>query len=86
MMTALVIVLVVLAALASVLLLTFASLAAAGPLIGGLLVDLTGWQGLFWIDAAIALIVGRITRPLAALLVGGRVLFGELREAHTAAE
>ena len=28
--------------------------AAAGPLIGGLLVDLTGWQGLFWIDAAIA--------------------------------
>ena len=28
--------------------------AAAGPLIGGVLVDLTGWQGLFWIDAAIA--------------------------------
>src|SRR6187455_3023480 len=28
--------------------------AAAGPLIGGLLVDLSGWQGLFWIDAAIA--------------------------------
>jgi EmrB/QacA subfamily drug resistance transporter len=28
--------------------------AAAGPLVGGLLVDLTGWQGLFWIDAAIA--------------------------------
>jgi EmrB/QacA subfamily drug resistance transporter len=28
--------------------------AAAGPLIGGLLVDTTGWQGLFWIDAAIA--------------------------------
>jgi EmrB/QacA subfamily drug resistance transporter len=28
--------------------------AAAGPLIGGLLVDATGWQGLFWIDAAIA--------------------------------
>jgi EmrB/QacA subfamily drug resistance transporter len=27
---------------------------AAGPLIGGLLVDSTGWQGLFWIDAAIA--------------------------------
>src|SRR3954454_9974978 len=24
--------------------------AAAGPLIGGLLVDFTGWQGLFWID------------------------------------
>src|SRR3954452_6184942 len=28
---------------------------AAGPLVGGLLVDSTGWQGLFWIDAAIAL-------------------------------
>jgi EmrB/QacA subfamily drug resistance transporter len=28
--------------------------AAAGPLVGGALVDLTGWQGLFWIDAAIA--------------------------------
>jgi MFS family permease len=27
---------------------------AAGPLIGGLLVETTGWQGLFWIDAAIA--------------------------------
>jgi len=30
--------------------------AAAGPLVGGLLVDSTGWQGLFWIDAAIALV------------------------------
>lgn len=28
--------------------------AAAGPLVGGVLVDLAGWQGLFWIDAAIA--------------------------------
>ncbi|WP_424229685.1 MFS transporter [Actinophytocola sp.] len=28
--------------------------AAAGPLIGGALVDTTGWQGLFWIDAGIA--------------------------------
>jgi EmrB/QacA subfamily drug resistance transporter len=28
--------------------------AAAGPLVGGVLVDVTGWQGLFWIDAAIA--------------------------------
>lgn len=28
--------------------------AAAGPLVGGLLVDSVGWQGLFWIDAAIA--------------------------------
>ena len=25
--------------------------AAIGPLIGGVLVGLTGWQGLFWIDA-----------------------------------
>lgn len=29
--------------------------AALGPLVGGVLVDVTGWQGLFWIDAAIAL-------------------------------
>src|SRR3954452_20944995 len=29
--------------------------AALGPLLGGVLVDTTGWQGLFWIDAAIAL-------------------------------
>jgi EmrB/QacA subfamily drug resistance transporter len=28
--------------------------AAAGPLLGGLLVDITGWQGLFWIDAGVA--------------------------------
>jgi EmrB/QacA subfamily drug resistance transporter len=28
--------------------------AAAGPLVGGLLVGATGWQGLFWIDAVIA--------------------------------
>ncbi|HZB19015.1 MAG TPA: MFS transporter, partial [Blastococcus sp.] len=28
--------------------------AALGPLVGGVLVELTGWQGLFWIDAAIA--------------------------------
>jgi EmrB/QacA subfamily drug resistance transporter len=27
---------------------------ALGPLVGGLLVDSTGWQGLFWIDAGIA--------------------------------
>ncbi len=27
---------------------------AAGPLVGGVLVGTTGWQGLFWIDAAIA--------------------------------
>ena len=28
--------------------------AALGPLVGGVLVDVTGWQGLFWIDAGIA--------------------------------
>ena len=28
--------------------------AAMGPLIGGALVGLSGWQGLFWLDAAIA--------------------------------
>jgi EmrB/QacA subfamily drug resistance transporter len=28
--------------------------AALGPLVGGVLVEVTGWQGLFWIDAAIA--------------------------------
>ena len=33
--------------------------AAAGPLAGGVLVDITGWQGLFWIDAAVALIDDR---------------------------
>jgi EmrB/QacA subfamily drug resistance transporter len=27
---------------------------AAGPLVGGVLVEATGWQGLFWIDAGIA--------------------------------
>jgi EmrB/QacA subfamily drug resistance transporter len=27
---------------------------ALGPLVGGVLVDTTGWQGLFWIDAGIA--------------------------------
>ncbi|MFF3616378.1 MFS transporter [Streptomyces sp. NPDC002580] len=35
--------------------------AAAGPLVGGLLVDGTGWQGLFWIDAGIALACVPIT-------------------------
>ncbi|HEY2221465.1 MFS transporter [Actinomycetospora sp.] len=28
--------------------------AAGGPVIGGVLNELTGWQGLFWIDAAVA--------------------------------
>ncbi|ACU75450.1 major facilitator superfamily MFS_1 [Catenulispora acidiphila DSM 44928] len=28
--------------------------AAAGPLLGGVFVNITGWQGLFWVDAGIA--------------------------------
>jgi EmrB/QacA subfamily drug resistance transporter len=35
--------------------------AAAGPLVGGLLVDSTGWEGLFWIDAAIAAVCIPVT-------------------------
>jgi EmrB/QacA subfamily drug resistance transporter len=34
---------------------------ALGPLAGGVLVDTTGWQGLFWIDAAIAAGCGVLT-------------------------
>ena len=34
---------------------------ALGPLVGGILVDSTGWQGLFWIDAAIALVCIPVT-------------------------
>jgi MFS family permease len=30
--------------------------AAAGPLVGGVLVDITGWQGLFWIHAGVAVL------------------------------
>jgi len=30
--------------------------AAAGPLLGGFLVDVTGWQGLFWVDAVVGAI------------------------------
>ena len=30
--------------------------AAVGPLLGGVLVDVTGWHGLFWIDAGVALV------------------------------
>ncbi|HZB65914.1 MAG TPA: MFS transporter [Ornithinibacter sp.] len=36
--------------------------AAAGPLIGGVLVDITGWQGLFWLDAGVGLVCMLITR------------------------
>jgi MFS family permease len=35
--------------------------AAIGPLLGGVLVDSTGWQGLFWIDAGLALACVPIT-------------------------
>lgn len=35
--------------------------AAAGPLVGGVLVDITGWQGLFWIDAVVGLVCMGIT-------------------------
>ncbi len=35
--------------------------AAAGPLVGGLLVESTGWEGLFWIDAAVAAVCIPIT-------------------------
>ncbi|RYP86860.1 MFS transporter [Nocardioides guangzhouensis] len=35
--------------------------AAAGPLVGGVLVDITGWQGLFWIDAGIAVLCMLLT-------------------------
>src|SRR4051812_18764847 len=35
--------------------------AALGPLVGGVLADSTGWQGLFWIDAVIAAVCIPIT-------------------------
>ena len=35
--------------------------AAAGPLLGGLLVGITGWQGLFWIDAGVAVVCMALT-------------------------
>src|SRR4051794_28045129 len=34
---------------------------ALGPLVGGVLVETTGWQGLFWIDAAIAAVCVPVT-------------------------
>ncbi|SFJ98591.1 MFS transporter [Cellulomonas sp. KH9] len=40
--------------------------AAAGPLVGGLLVDVAGWQGLFWIDAVVGLVCMGITRATVA--------------------
>ena len=35
--------------------------AAAGPLVGGLLASTLGWQGLFWIDAIIAVLCVPVT-------------------------
>lgn len=35
--------------------------AAAGPLLGGVLVGITGWQGLFWIDAGVAVLCMLLT-------------------------
>jgi EmrB/QacA subfamily drug resistance transporter len=40
--------------------------AAAGPLVGGLLVDSLGWQALFWIDAAIAAVLVPLTLKTVA--------------------
>lgn len=40
--------------------------AAAGPLVGGILVDATGWQGLFWIDAGIAVLCMVLTAATIA--------------------
>jgi len=40
--------------------------AAAGPLLGGVLVGLTGWQGLFWIDAVVAVVCIVITYATVA--------------------
>ena len=50
--------------------------AAAGPLLGGVLVEITGWQGLFWIDAGVAVVCmvltvchgDRVARPEPAPL------------------
>jgi EmrB/QacA subfamily drug resistance transporter len=40
--------------------------AAAGPLVGGVLVDVTGWQGLFWIDAGVAVVCMVLTYATVA--------------------
>ncbi len=40
--------------------------AAAGPLLGGVLVELTGWQGLFWIDAGVAVLCMLLTYATVA--------------------
>jgi EmrB/QacA subfamily drug resistance transporter len=35
--------------------------AAAGPLLGGVLVEVTGWQALFWVDAGVAVVCMALT-------------------------
>jgi EmrB/QacA subfamily drug resistance transporter len=40
--------------------------AAAGPLLGGLLVDVTGWQGLFWIDAGVGVLCMVLTASVVS--------------------
>ena len=40
--------------------------AAAGPLLGGVLVEVTGWQGLFWVDAVVAVVCIVITAATVA--------------------
>jgi EmrB/QacA subfamily drug resistance transporter len=40
--------------------------AAAGPLLGGVLVDVTGWQGLFWIDAGVAVLCMLLTAAMVS--------------------
>ncbi|MGY4772209.1 MFS transporter [Kribbella sp. CWNU-51] len=40
--------------------------AAAGPLLGGVLVELTGWQALFWVDAGVAVVCMVITAASVA--------------------
>ncbi|MET0844107.1 MAG: MFS transporter, partial [Mycetocola sp.] len=40
--------------------------AAAGPLLGGLLVGITGWQGLFWVDAVVGVVCILITAATVA--------------------
>jgi branched-subunit amino acid transport protein len=63
--------------------------AALGPLLGGLLVDLSGWQGLFWIDAVVAaacipLTIARVQesrdlkRPKSIDFVGSALIAGIL--------
>ena len=38
--------------------------AAAGPLLGGVLVEVTGWQGLFWVDAGVGLVCMAMTAAM----------------------